>query len=248
MVSHYEPSDFAGLPVWSTARPLAPPQARKGQLSRRSCRSCSSTSGRGARRRCRARSAITQGEVGRSLRAGDVRRGGQPRRVGARNSQPTANRCTSSDAARGLHRVLVRGSGRVSASTRAAARARQRSLVASFRDRIRAGQVSALPHARRLARPGPSPPRASGTTPRGCSRRRRRSGSARTPAARHGTVGEAVGHEFLAWTAADLPDPGDLLTRALRARRSRAVAARHAAGRARLPSSATTPPTAGRPR
>jgi MoxR-like ATPase len=224
--SHYEPSDFAGLPVVSDGRvTLAPPQwaMRVAQEPKPSIVFFDEWTTASPSVQAAALRPLTHGEVGALRLPERVSFGAaaNPADVAASGwelAAPTANRFVHLEwmmPPEVFTESLVTGQWpgitlRPLVPDYPAALARQRSLVASFL-RIRAGQVSALP--RDAASRGRAFP-----TPRTWDYTARLLAAAEGEPARvrqllvQGTVGDSVGHEFLAWLGAlDLPDPEDLL-------------------------------------
>ncbi|MCA0330561.1 MAG: ATP-binding protein [Actinobacteria bacterium] len=224
--SHYEPSDFAGLPVVVEGRvDLAPPQwaLRVSREERPSVVFFDEWTTASPAVQAAALRPLTHGEVGALRLPERVSFGAaaNPADVAASGwelAAPTANRFVHLEwrlPPEVFTESLVTGTWpalrlRPPGPEYAAALARQRSLVASFL-RIRAGQVSALP--RDAASRGRAFP-----TPRTWDYTARLLAAVEGEDVRvrrllvHGTVGDAVGHEFLAWLdSLDLPDPEDLL-------------------------------------
>jgi len=224
--SHYEPSDFAGLPVVVDGRvTLAPPQwaLRVADEPGPSIVFFDEWTTAAPSVQAAALRPLTHGEVGALRLPERVSFGAaaNPADVAASGwelAAPTANRFVHLDwvmPPEVFTESLVTGQWpgltlRALGPEYSAALARQRSLVAAFL-RVRAGQVSALP--RDAASRGRAFP-----TPRTWDYTARLLAAAEGQGARvrqllvHGTVGDSVGHEFLAWLdSLALPDPEDLL-------------------------------------
>jgi hypothetical protein len=224
--SHYEPSDFAGLPVVVDGKvTLAPPgwAVRVAEEPKPSIVFFDEWTTASPSVQAAALRPLTHGEVGALRLPERVSFGAaaNPADVAASGwelAAPTANRFVHLEwmmPPEVFTESLVTGQWpaitlRPLGPGYPAALARSRSLVASFL-RIRAGQVSALP--RDAASRGRAFP-----TPRTWDYTARLLAAAEGEAPRvrqllvHGTVGDSVGHEFLAWLGSlELPDPEELL-------------------------------------
>lgn len=224
--SHYEPSDFAGLPVVVGGRvELAPPQwaVRVSEQERPSVVFFDEWTTASPAVQAAALRPLTHGEVGALRLPERVSFGAaaNPADVAASGwelAAPTANRFVHLEwrmPPEVFTESLVTGDWPVLRmrpldDSYPAALARHRATIAAFL-RIRAGQVSALP--RDAASRGRAFP-----TPRTWDYTARLLAATEGEAPRvrqllvHGTVGDAVGHELLTWLdSLELPDPEALL-------------------------------------